>query len=264
MQPCRLVQKDQGFIHWKIIQKGCCLIIEIPDHTVHIGTSKRKLKGFLNLLIEMFQIGCRLRFSFFLKYPSALIYILFNPVQAFLYSCFRKNHFRCRIYGNFFVTLNGTLAVHIKAADRINFIIPEFNSIRAVICQIINIKNTSPHRKLSGTLHLNRPLKSHIGQTFDQIRLIHNAFFPQPDHLLFQFLQRKQTVHQAVNRRNDRHRLMLQQFLNNRQTLTHQRLPMHIGTVKNNISRRIIVYILIKKAVILVNILYSFLTVGHN
>ena len=101
-------------------------------------------------------------------------------------------------------------------------------------------------------------------QTLYQTFLICDAALLKPDNLLRQPFRRQKTVHQTVNRRNNRHRFPFQKPLNDRQTLSDKKLSVNIRTVKDNIPRRIAIDIFIKKAIILVNFFDPLLTVGNN
>ena len=205
-----------------------------------------------------------LRLSFLLKKADSLIHILLQPVQPLLDTRLRKDHLRRRINRNLLMPFNRTLTVHIKASNRIDFIIPKLNSVRAVIRQIVDIQNAAPDRKLSRPFHLYCPFKPHMDQSFHQILRVINAALSQTDDLLSQLFRRQKTVHQSINGRYHRHWFMLKQFLDDCQSLLNQGLTMYIRTIENNISGRIVKHIPVKKTVIFVDILHPLFAVSHD
>jgi len=66
-----------------------------------------------------------------------------------------------RINGDLFQIFQRSLALGIKASDRIDFISPQLDSPGIFFCQRININNPASHRKLSGHFHLPHALIAH-------------------------------------------------------------------------------------------------------
>ena len=119
---------------------------------------------------------------------------------SFLFCLVRQNQFCRRINFHALQIFNRTLAFHVKAPQRIDFISPQLHPVRNLFRQRKDIDNAAPYGKLPRRLHLRAGFISH-GYKFPakifQIDLVSHPVCP---HRLNKRSRFRHPVHQRIIR----------------------------------------------------------------
>ena len=170
-----------------------------------------------------------------------------------------------RIDGNFIKIFQRTLTLRIKCTDGVNLISPEFNSPRIFFCERIDIHNPTSNRKLSGHLNLTHTLISHMNKCILELIHIQCTVISEMNQLFFNFIKRLKIIHASIYTGDNCNILfLLQQCLNNAHPLAYQNISMNIRLKKKQILCRVIIYILIIKTIIFIQLFRSFLIFCQN
>ena len=195
---------------------------------------------------------------------SALLHIqadLTKPPQRLI---LRHKYLHSRIDLNLFQLLHRALALHIYAADRIHLISPEVDAAGALLRQRKKVQDASPDGELSLPLHLRHIFIAQLCQSPLHLCEIQSIPLPDAKLILYIFSKGQAEVHPGIYRRHDCYRLLPRDGLDHLQPLLHNGLSMDIGTVKDQILRRIIHNIPVIHAVILHNLFGADLIVCND
>ena len=132
-----------------------------------------------------------------------------------------------------------TLALRVKAADRINLISPQLNSPGILLCQTINIYNTATNGKLPRQLYLSYPFIAQTDQPGFQSIYIHSAVTGKMQKLFPYLLQRFQKIHTAINTGNNSQLLFLHKRTDHLHSLADQQIPVNVCLKEKQIPGRI-------------------------
>ena len=237
-QPVGFIHHDQRILR-KIIQKRHCIFIKIMNKIL----STRKMLKFLHLIFYLFHQIADTGSFLCLKFVPQLFLNTFCFLFQGFYTCrdgfFIQNHLRSRINSNLIQIFYGTLTLHIKTANRIDLISPQFDSPGIILCQRVHVHNSSPYRKLPRGFYLWGTLITHFHHTgfhFIQIQL--TVIF-QIQNLAFPYIQRNQIIQTTVYGSNYCGFLLLNQCLHYLNSLAGKQISMNVRLVKNQISCRI-------------------------
>ena len=171
------------------------------------------------------------------------------------YHIFSVHLFCGRINRNFIYIFQRSLTFRIKAPDRIHLIIPQFNTPGIILCQRIDINDSSTHRKLPRKLYLTGAFISQLYQLFLQlIQIDHTVTFKMKKSASDLF-QRHQEIHTSVDAGNNGHFFLFQKCPDHTHPLPDQKISVNICLKKQKILCRIKIYIFVIEAVILIDFL---------
>ena len=171
------------------------------------------------------------------------------------YHIFSVHLFCGRINRNFIYIFQRSLTFRIKAPDRIHLIIPQFDTPRIILCQRIDINDSSTHRKLPRKLYLTGAFIPQLYQLFLQlIQIDHTVTFKMKKSASDLF-QRHQEIHTSVDAGNNGHFFLFQKCPDHTHPLPDQKISVYICLKKQKILCRIKIYIFVIESVILIDFL---------
>ena len=261
--PLRFINtKDRIFR--KVRKEADCFIIKIIYIHPYSGQGMFCTKQFC-IFADMFsEAFCRFFQPLLLQISQHFSIFFQNTVCGFHRLFFRIDHFSERKNLRFLQPVNGTLALGIHTADRVDFIIPEIDTDSVFCRQRPDIQNTAALRKLTGAFHQFCSFITHYHQFSGQVcHFCHIAFLQLQqerfEHIFFRIL-----IQKGFHRSYDNRGLSLHQAFQNKESLTVHFHAMHIGTVKKDIFGRIIDAILFKEGHPFQNFFRAQFAVGQN
>ena len=249
--PVRLIEKDPG-IPRKIVEKRHGIRVKVGQILLRACKIQPAVQKRTDIL-------CVLRYSGPLLGEHLLPEILLLALGLFpdcllspFHRLFGEKHLRRRINRHFFQILYGPLALHIETADGIDFIPPQFDTPRILLCQRKDVEDTAADGKLAAAFHLRFSLIAQAYQLPFHFFQIQFAVISQMNTVIQKCLQRKKLIHTAADAGYYGKTLSLQDGLNHADSLSGQKISADIRLIENQIFGRIIQNLRIIQAKILV------------
>ena len=227
--------------------------IDLPASLSGFQCTECNTISFVQLLLYLFKrtkpVFRKILLSLFCSVLTALAIFLLHSLSFFHKTIWfiQKNHrflrrkiiqkrklgllprmLHSRINCDLFQIFQRTLALCVKAADRINLISPQLNSPGILLCQAINIYNTATNGKLPRHFYLSYPFIAQPYQPGFQSIYIHRAVAGKMQNLFPYLLQRFQKIHTTINTGNNDQFLFLHKRTDHLHSLADQQIPMNI------------------------------------